>query len=63
MGLDVKINDILANIEARDKRDMERTVAPLKPAADAYIIDSSELGIDEVFQLMTSFVDKQLLAN
>ncbi|WP_407304162.1 (d)CMP kinase [Acinetobacter sp.] len=60
MGLDVKINDILANIQARDKRDMERTVAPLKPAADAYIIDSSELDIDEVFQLMTSFVEKQL---
>lgn len=61
MGLDVKINDILANIQARDKRDMERTVAPLKPATDAYIIDSSELGIDEVFQLMTNFVDKQLV--
>ena len=60
MGLDVKMNDILANIQARDKRDMERTVAPLKPAADAYIIDSSELGIDEVFNLMTNFVDKQL---
>jgi cytidylate kinase len=39
---------------------MERTVAPLKPAADAYIIDSSELGIDEVFKLMTNFVEKQL---
>ena len=60
MGLDVKISDILANIQARDKRDMERTVAPLKPAADAYIIDSSELGIDEVFKLMTNFVEKQL---
>ncbi|OTG62708.1 cytidylate kinase [Acinetobacter sp. ANC 3903] len=60
MGLDVKMNDILANIQARDKRDMERTVAPLKPAADAYIIDSSELGIDEVFNLMTNFVDQQL---
>ena len=60
MGLDVKMNDILANIQARDKRDMERTVAPLKPAADAYIIDSSELNIDEVFKLMTHFVDKQL---
>ncbi|MCT8088437.1 (d)CMP kinase [Acinetobacter sp. C_4_1] len=60
MGLDVKINDILANIQARDKRDMERTVAPLKPAADAYIIDSSTLGIDEVFELMTTFVDQQL---
>ncbi|OTG78870.1 cytidylate kinase [Acinetobacter terrae] len=61
MGLDVKINDILANIQARDKRDMERTVAPLKPAAGAYIIDSSDLGIDEVFKLMTSFVEKQLV--
>ncbi|NNG77072.1 (d)CMP kinase [Acinetobacter terrae] len=60
MGLDVKINDILANIQARDKRDMERTVAPLKPAAGAYIIDSSDLGIDEVFKLMTNFVEKQL---
>lgn len=60
MGLDVKMNDILANIQARDKRDMERAVAPLKPAADAYIIDSSTLGIDEVFKLMTTFVDQQL---
>ena len=60
MGLDVKINDILANIEARDKRDMEREVAPLRPAADALIIDSSELNIDEVFNLMTQYIDKQL---
>ncbi|MQW91173.1 (d)CMP kinase [Acinetobacter wanghuae] len=60
MGLDVKMNDILANIIARDKRDMERTVAPLKPAIDAYIIDSSMLNIDEVFKLMTTYVDQQL---
>lgn len=60
MGLDVKISDILSNIQARDKRDMERTVAPLKPAEDAYIIDSSELNIDEVFKLMTDYVDAQL---
>ncbi|TCB77505.1 (d)CMP kinase [Acinetobacter sp. ANC 4173] len=60
MGLDVKINDILANIEARDKRDMEREVAPLRPAVDALIIDSSELSINEVFNLMTQYIDKQL---
>lgn len=56
MGLDAKINDILANIQARDKRDMEREVAPLKPAKDAYIIDSSELTIDQVFKLMVDYV-------
>lgn len=60
MGLDVKISDVLANIIARDKRDTERAVAPLKPADDAYIIDSSDLNIDEVFQLMTTYVDQQL---
>lgn len=61
MGLDVKIKDILANIQARDKRDMERAVAPLKSATDAYIIDSSELNINQVFKLMTTFVDQQLV--
>ena len=61
MGLDVKISDILTNIQARDKRDMERTVAPLKPAQDAYIIDSSDLSIDEVFKLMTDYIDSQLV--
>lgn len=60
MGLDAKINDILANIQARDKRDMERAVAPLKPAQDAYIIDSSELSINEVFNLMTAYINEQL---
>ncbi len=60
MGLDVKMNDILANIVARDKRDMERTVAPLKPADDAYIMDSSMLNIYDVFQLMSTYVDQRL---
>ncbi|GLG83046.1 (d)CMP kinase [Acinetobacter calcoaceticus] len=61
MGLDAKINDILANIQARDKRDMEREVAPLKPAKDAYIIDSSELTIDQVFKLMVDYVDSRAI--
>ncbi|EXC30340.1 MULTISPECIES: (d)CMP kinase [Acinetobacter calcoaceticus/baumannii complex] len=61
MGLDAKINDILANIQARDKRDMEREVAPLKPARDAYIIDSSELTIDQVFKLMVDYVDSRTI--
>lgn len=61
MGLDAKINDILANIQARDKRDMEREVAPLKPAKGAYIIDSSELTIDQVFKLMVDYVDSRTI--
>ncbi|ESK40043.1 cytidylate kinase [Acinetobacter nectaris CIP 110549] len=60
MGVDAKISAILANIEARDKRDTEREVAPLKPASDAYVIDSSELTIDEVFQTMKQYIDSLL---
>ncbi|WP_130802684.1 (d)CMP kinase [Acinetobacter ihumii] len=62
MGLDVKMSDILANIQARDKRDMERAVAPLRPAQDAYQIDSSDLSIDEVFELMTRYVNSRIEA-
>ncbi len=57
-----KMNDILANIQSRDQRDMQRAVAPLRPAEDAYQIDSSNLTIDQVFQLMTDYVDQRIKA-
>ncbi|MGN0909766.1 MAG: (d)CMP kinase [Succinivibrio sp.] len=40
---------ILKEIKERDDRDRNRIVAPLKPAADAVVLDSSNLGIEEVF--------------
>ncbi|MFT5887310.1 MAG: cytidylate kinase [Zhongshania sp.] len=49
-GDDVNIATLLEEIQARDKRDSERALAPLKPAADAIQIDSSGVGIAEVFQ-------------
>ncbi|MCH4245841.1 (d)CMP kinase [Acinetobacter gerneri] len=60
MGVDANISTILANIEARDKRDMERSVAPLKPAINAKIIDSSDLSIVQVFEQMTIYIDQCL---
>lgn len=48
-GESVSLAALLEDIRARDKRDSEREVAPLKPADDAVIVDSSGLGIDEVF--------------
>lgn len=60
MGVDANITAILANIEARDKRDMERSVAPLKPAINAKIIDSSDLTIAQVFEEMTVYIDQCL---
>ena len=43
---------VLAALRARDERDRNRPVAPLRPAADAVIIDSSELSIDAVLGLV-----------
>jgi len=43
---------ILADLKERDKRDQERTVAPLKPAEDAVIIDSSNLNAKETLDII-----------
>lgn len=47
-GLDASLQAILEDIQARDDRDMNRSVAPLKPAADAVILDTTKMSIDEV---------------
>ncbi len=41
---------VLAEVMERDKRDMDRTTAPLKPAADAVVLDTSVMSIDEAVQ-------------
>lgn len=51
---------VLADIEARDERDMNRAVAPLKPAPDALLLDTSDLDIDAAVQQALSLVDKCL---
>jgi cytidylate kinase len=55
-GFNVSIAQILSEIRERDFRDRNRAVAPLKPADDAIVIDSTSLTIDDVvnqiFQLM-----------
>ena len=49
-GIDVSLAALSRDIEARDRRDSERSVAPLRPAEDARLLDSSDLTIDEVTQ-------------
>jgi cytidylate kinase len=51
-GLDASLDTILVDIQARDDRDMNRAVAPLKPAADAVILDSTQMSIDEVLKVV-----------
>ena len=47
-GIDVSLAALSRDIEARDRRDTERETAPLRPADDARILDSSGLSIDAV---------------
>lgn len=47
-GISADINEIENDIIERDKRDMNREFAPLKQAADAIFVDSSDMTIDEV---------------
>lgn len=62
--LDSGENDSLAalvdQVKARDERDMNRPVAPLKPAVDAIIIDSSRLDIQEVYQAVRRAVAEKI---
>ena len=44
----VSLHALLESIRERDERDMQRTVAPLRPADDALTLDSTNLGIEEV---------------
>lgn len=55
-GIDSNLSDLIAEITERDERDQQRDVAPLKPATDAMILDSTALGIDAVFQRVREFV-------
>ncbi len=49
-GFDANLRDLVNDIQARDDRDMNRSVAPLRPAHDALILDSTDLGIEAVMQ-------------
>ena len=48
-GIESNLAGLVAEISERDQRDRQRTVAPLRPADDAIELDSTILGIDDVF--------------
>lgn len=53
----ISIDEVLADIKQRDLRDTTRAIAPLRPANDAIIIDSSDLTKEQVFQQMLTALD------
>ena len=62
-GFQANINDLRADLEARDARDSSRSVAPLKPAQDALVLDNSTLTIEQaVNQVMNWWLERQPFA-
>lgn len=56
-GEAVDIETIKADIHARDERDKNRAVAPLKQAADAILVDSTAMSEEEVLDTMANYVE------
>jgi len=59
-GVSANMRALLESIKARDERDQTRSVAPLVPAEGAFVIDSSNLSIDEVLAQVLDFASKSL---
>jgi cytidylate kinase len=58
-GDSVTLDDVIEDVRARDARDMERVEAPLKPAEDAHVLDTSALSIsDAVAQAMAAITQR-----
>ena len=56
-GEDISLETVLAQLIERDTRDKTRKEAPLKPADDAHLIDTTHLGIEAVFDLAVEIID------
>lgn len=51
------LTEILADIVKRDERDMSRADSPLRPAADAHLLDTSEMSIEAAFRAARTIID------
>ncbi|AEX22593.1 MULTISPECIES: (d)CMP kinase [Vibrio] len=58
-GLDVRFADLLSEIQERDDRDRNRPVAPLRPAKDALVLDSTSMTIDEVVEKALQYIESK----
>ena len=59
-GHAVTVNGVLDDLRERDHRDMNRAVAPLKPAADAHLLDTTDLSIDAAVRTAVHLIDAVL---
>ncbi|WP_299018256.1 (d)CMP kinase [uncultured Photobacterium sp.] len=61
-GLDVNFGSLLKEIQERDDRDRNRAVAPLRPADNALVLDSTEMSIEQVTAQALAYIEQKLSA-
>lgn len=59
-GADVKLDALLSDLKVRDERDKSREIAPLVPAEDAYVLDSTDLTISQVLDAVLNYTHSKL---
>lgn len=59
-GMDVNYEDVLRDIEKRDYNDSHRAIAPLKPAEDSVIADTSDCTLEQSIELILSIIKERL---
>lgn len=62
-GLDVTLDGLLREIVARDARDAQRSVAPLKPAVDAVTVDSTGVPIETVVEQVLALIPDSIISD
>ena len=61
LGQEVNMPALIADIKARDLKDSSRKLSPLIPADEAYVIDSSDMSLEEVFSFTENIVKKEFI--
>lgn len=59
-GEEVKYEDVLKDVIERDNNDMNREIAPLKPAQDSILVDTSELDLQQSIELLTKTIEENI---
>ncbi len=59
-GIDANLPELVVELKARDKRDCERATAPLKAAADAILLDTTAMSIEQVVDKVMQLASQRL---
>jgi cytidylate kinase len=63
LGIDANLNSILQQVTERDERDRTRRIAPLQPAPDAVMVDTTHMGVQDVCRKILKLLDQRLGQN